>query len=132
MKFLKVLSCFILILTFLSGCSGKPILNVEQASVNYDLPESKVKQAIMEAGSNRGWLMSVQDNGVIRAELNLRSHQAIVHIPYTKNSYSIQYVSSINLNEKNGKIHKNYNNWIMNLNQDIQLKLNQYNLATTE
>lgn len=131
MKFLKVLSFFVLALTLLSGCSAKPILNVEQANINYDLPESKVKQAIMEAGSNRGWLMSIQDNGVIRAELNLRTHQAIVHIPYTKNNYSIQYVSSINLNEKNGKIHKNYNNWIMNLNQDIQVKLNQFNLEVT-
>lgn len=131
MKFFKILSFCILALAVLTGCSGTPILNVEQANVNYDLPEAKVKQAIMESGINRGWLMSVQDNGVIRGELNVRTHQAIINISYNKNSYSIKYISSMNLDEKNGKIHKSYNRWILNLQQDIQLRLNQYQIEAT-
>lgn len=131
MKFFKILSFCILALAVLTGCSGTPILNVEQASVNYDLPEAKVKQAIMESGINRGWLMSVQDNGVIRGELNVRTHQAIINISYNKDSYSIKYISSMNLDEKNGKIHKSYNRWILNLQQDIQLRLNQYHIEST-
>lgn len=128
MKFFKILSFCILALAVLTGCAGKPIFNVEQAPVQYDLPESKIKQAIMDAAINRGWLISEQGNGELRGELNVRTHHAVIHISYNKNNYSIKYSNSMNLDEKDGKIHKSYNRWVMNLHQDIQLRLKQYNL----
>lgn len=130
MKFLKIVSLCVLAFTLLAGCAGKPILNVEQAAVNYDLPENKVKQAIIDAAINRGWLVSELENGVLRGELNVRAHHAVIHISYNTKNYSIKYSNSMNLDEKNGKIHKSYNRWVMNLHQDIQLRLNQYHLET--
>ena len=36
---------------------------------------------------------------------------------------SIAYKSSVDLMESNGKIHKNYNGWIQNLNKGISTQL---------
>ena len=44
-------------------------------------------------------------------------------IPYTATSYSINYENSLNLKAADGKIHKNYNRWVNNLDHDIQLNL---------
>lgn len=44
-------------------------------------------------------------------------------IPYDTKFYSILYVKSENLDEDDGKIHRNYNRWINNLNVDIQRQL---------
>jgi len=55
--------------------------------------------------------------------LHLREHTAIVDIPYSAKSYSILYKSSVNLTEKSGQIHKNYNGWVQNLDQRIRVYL---------
>jgi hypothetical protein len=49
--------------------------------------------------------------------LVLRTHTAVVDIAYSTTSYSVTYKSSVDLQEANGKIHKNYNGWITNLNK---------------
>ena len=46
---------------------------------------------------------------------------AEVRITYTATSYDIKYDSSLNLQASGGKIHKNYNRWVRNLDKDIQL-----------
>jgi hypothetical protein len=55
--------------------------------------------------------------------LQLRTHTAVVAIPYSPRSYSVQYRSSVNLDEKGGTIHKNYNGWIQNLTRGINAQL---------
>jgi hypothetical protein len=59
--------------------------------------------------------------GVIKGRLQSRDHSVDVRIPYTATSYSINYESSMNLKAADGKIHKNYNRWVNNLDHDIQL-----------
>lgn len=64
--------------------------------------------------------------GVITGHIQVRQHQANISIPYNTVHYSINYVSSVNLDDKGeGKIHRNYNRWINGLNQAIQLELNR-------
>lgn len=55
--------------------------------------------------------------------LNLRSHMAQVDIRYTTTSYSITYRDSKDLNYDGSNIHRNYNNWIRNLDQAIKQQL---------
>jgi hypothetical protein len=55
--------------------------------------------------------------------LMLRSHTAVVEIPYSATSFSIKYRSSINLDQSGGNIHKNYNGWIQNLYKGINTQL---------
>ena len=46
-----------------------------------------------------------------------------MQIPYSATSYGIVYRSSINLQESGGKIHRNYNGWVQNLNRGINAQL---------
>jgi hypothetical protein len=55
--------------------------------------------------------------------LYIRSHVATVDIYFGTTSYSIIYKDSVNLDYKDGRIHRNYNKWVQNLNSDIQSKI---------
>jgi hypothetical protein len=55
--------------------------------------------------------------------LNLRTHTAMVDIPFTASTYSIVYKSSVNLDQQGATIHQNYNGWVQNLDQAIRRQL---------
>ncbi len=103
------------------GWRSQPIQNVIDAPVTSTAPISvaKVKTSILVAGTELGWKMADISPGVIQGTLNLRKHTAVVDITYTSTKYSIVYKSSINLDEKDGQIHKNYNSWVQNLSRKI-------------
>ena len=69
--------------------------------------------------------MAVVKPGEIMGTLNLRSHQAIVTIPYTSKTYSILYKGSTNLKYDADKqtIHENYAGWIQRLDGAIRSRL---------
>jgi hypothetical protein len=71
------------------------------------------------AGASLGWRMDSLGPGLMRGTLDLRSHQAVVDIPYDTQRFSIRYVSSSNLNYDGTVIHRNYNSWIRNLQNAI-------------
>ena len=111
-----------------AGCAPMaPIQNVSDAPVtvvsNKPLTEMDVRNAIVRAGAGLGWIMKDAGPGKLNATLLLRTHTAEVEIPYSTGSYSITYKSSTNLQEANGKIHRNYNGWIQNLNRGINAQL---------
>jgi hypothetical protein len=58
------------------------------------------------------------------ATLDLRTHHAVVEIAYNAKSYSIAYKESNNLNYDGKSIHRNYNGWIHNLQNAINVELN--------
>jgi hypothetical protein len=114
--------------TALTACSTlAPIQNVENVSVsssaNKPLTPNEVRGAIVRAGAGLGWVMKDSGPGIINATLILRTHTAEVQIPYSATSYAIVYRSSINLQEGGGKIHRNYNGWVQNLNRGINAQL---------
>ncbi|WP_130099209.1 hypothetical protein [Siccibacter turicensis] len=107
----------------LAGCARTaPIANVH-STVSSGHTQSQVKNAILKAGQERKWIMSEAAPGEINARQQSRDHMAEVRINYTATSYSITYANSQNLKASGGKIHKNYNRWIYNLDKDIQLNL---------
>lgn len=107
------------------GCTGRAVQNIDQS-----LPPSsqrtaaQVQQAIYQALAEQKWTLQ-QDNGsVIYAEITVRErHHAEISIPYTSQQYSIKLRSSSGLDEKDGQIHRNYNNWVTLLNEKIQQNL---------
>lgn len=111
----------------LVACStSKPIQNLPANQVNFNLSEEQVGNAIINGGISKGWVMKKEQPGVIRGQLNVRQHQAVINIPYTARDYSINYVSSINLDDDGkGAIHRSYNRWILGLNQAIQIELSR-------
>ena len=112
----------------LTACNTMaPIQNVESVSVssssNKPLSPAEVRAAIVRAGAGLGWIMKDAGPGMIHGTLILRTHTAEVQIPYSATSYGIVYKSSVNLQESGGKIHRNYNGWIQNLNRGINAQI---------
>jgi hypothetical protein len=111
----------------LSACSIAPIHNVEQTPVTTAsgkaLTQDQVRNAIVRAGAALGWQFKDEGPNMLVGSIHLRTHEAVVSIPYSATSYSIKYRSSSNLNEAGGNIHKNYNGWIQNLERGIAAQL---------
>ncbi|QJR15719.1 hypothetical protein [Usitatibacter palustris] len=111
----------------LIACTVVPLNNVENAALvtasGKTPTATAVRGAIVQAGAGLGWVMTDVKPGVLQATLNLRTHSAVVEIPYTPTSFSIVYKSSTNLDAGNGQIHKNYNGWIQNLQRDIKARV---------
>ena len=120
----KLITLSLLILVF-TGCARTlPIHNVENQAINYDLSNDKIEKAILQAGIDKRWMMKVVEPGKIEAYVLVRSHRAEVNITYNEKTYSITYKDSQNLLYKDGKIHRNYNKWVILLDRQIQLNLN--------
>ncbi|MDC9589150.1 hypothetical protein PSI23_07400 [Xenorhabdus sp. XENO-10] len=118
-KLLISLACVIT----LAGCArNAPILTPQSTIMTHNSLPS-VKKAILEAGKKRKWAMTETSPGVIDGFLKKRDHDVQIRINYTAKNYSINYVNSHKLRERNGKIHRNYNRWVNNLDKDIQLNL---------
>lgn len=120
---------FIAVITLtlaLIGCRTAPVYNVTDAPVNTATEKTTaidVKKAIMAAGASQGWQMREIEPGHIVGSLFLRKHSAVVDIPYTTKSYSINYKDSTELSYDGTNIHGNYNIWIQNLDRAIQTRL---------
>lgn len=115
-----------LIGTFLlTGCRTSAINNVTEAPIMQKVSSDKVYKAIYGAGTTLGWNVKKVKSGLAVATLHLRTHMAMVEIPYNEKTYSINYKDSVNLkyNPETKIIHSNYNGWVQNLNKAIQTQL---------
>jgi len=112
-------------LFILAGCRSANIYNAVDNPISVRTSEDKVFNAIRTAGANLGWQIKKIKPGLAQGQLNLRKHSAIVDIPYSTTSYSINYKSSIELDydPQTNTIHKNYNSWVQNLRNAIEVQL---------
>ncbi len=85
--------------------------------------DNQMKLAIIEAGIGRKQLMTPVSPGVINGRLAQRDVVATIRITYTRQNYRIESVGSENLRAGQGVILNNDNDWMANLDQDIQLRL---------
>lgn len=107
----------------LAGCARTAPVEQIRTTVSAGHTEAQVKQAILRAGVQRQWIMSQTAPGAIAARQQAHDHVVEVRINYSASGYSIHYVSSSNMLASGGKIHKNYNRWVHNLDKDIQVNL---------
>lgn len=110
----------------LSFPSCTSTIPVENYAFTVDAPnESAVRRAIMRGGSLRGWKMQEVRPGLIRGELDVRSHRICVEIYYSAVEYTVEYAGSRNMDydAKSRKIHRKYFAWIRNLDRSIQHEL---------
>jgi hypothetical protein len=110
---------------FLSACFGRlqPLYEVHSHPIPQKaqgLSLDKISMIVAGAGAKRNWLMDEIQPGRIRGTLNTRDHSAVVDVKFDNQTYSISYVSSSNLLYDGNSIHRNFNRWITNLEQDIQ------------
>ena len=104
----------------------RPIYNAD-FSYDSNIHNAQVKKAIKKSLISRGWTMGDAKRGKIKAKIFLRTHVAEVVITYGGGNIKIDYVTSTNLGYRMKKgqplIHRNYNNWIINLERDISVNL---------
>ncbi|HEY8243631.1 MAG TPA: hypothetical protein VII68_09235 [Casimicrobiaceae bacterium] len=115
-----------LVLAFVAACTTRPIMNVNDQPVvtsGKAATPQDVERSIVRAGSQLGWVMTPVRPGLVSGRLDLRTHIAVVDVPYDARSYSIKYKDSTNLNADGANIHKNYNGWIENLDRNIRAEL---------
>jgi len=109
------------------GCTTQPIYNVTGSPVATSSGKAasmqEVQSAIVRAGAALGWQITPEKPGQMTGRLALRTHQAVVDINYDTKQYSINYRDSVDLNAKDGQIHRNYNGWIQNLDKGIRSQL---------
>ena len=123
-----VVAC--LVVAVVAGCRGGGTLyQVKDAQIQTasgkEATMGEVQKAIIGAGAALDWQMAVVKPGEIVGTLNVRSHQAVVSIPYTTKNYSILYKDSNNLKYDAAKqtIHANYLGWIQRLDNAIRARL---------
>ena len=119
----------IIVTANISGCRTAKVFNItiEPLPTKADgsqYTSEEVKVSILEACRDRGWIASVIEPGLIAASIRIRTkHYAEIEIRYSNNSYKITYKYSENLKYWNGRIHRNYNRWIVKLLNSINKKL---------
>jgi len=116
----KKISTVLLAVFFVAlvSCRTNPVLNVTDAPVvasGSKYSEKDVKSAIIKAGQSLGWGMKETKPGTIVGTLFVRNHMAKVEVTYSKKTYSINYKDSAGLNYDGSEVHRNYNNWVKNL-----------------
>src|SRR5262245_5113114 len=116
----KFLLALVVGATLVGACATlHPVLAINDtqfAHLNGRNPAVVIEDALRA----RGWQIDARRPGAIDATIVARIHRASITVNYDADSYSIAYRSSENLDYANGKIHRNYNRWIANLNRDIQ------------
>lgn len=108
-----------------AGCTSKPILNTQHdLPANAQVSEEKMKAVIVNVLQKREWTVQRLSPQLVQAEITVRNqYYAAIDIRYTRNSYAITYRDSRDLGYKDGKIHRNYNRWVNNLDSDIMAGL---------
>ena len=123
-RILSLLVVLMVMLAVASGCRksipiGSYGSNVDRHNVSAD----EVKTAIIRAGASLGWVIVPAGDNMLEATLNVRAHTLVVDIDYTSEHYLVRYKSSINLDYKDGKIHPQYRNWVLNLQRHVDIEL---------
>lgn len=118
---MKKILLFAAVAVLFNGCRSLPqVYEVPRHTVA--LAEGKtMREAILQGGEGRRWIMAEETPGVITGCLTVRGHQVEVKIPYSEDSYAIEYAGSSNMkyNAKKHKIHPKYNQWVRNLDLNI-------------
>jgi hypothetical protein len=115
----------ILMVVACKEATTRSILNIHNAVIPNGLYAEQVRDSIITVGPRRNWIMREVSRGVIRGELRVRQHRAVIEITYTNSEFNIDYVESANLDAGPDGIHRNYNRWIANLESDIRSELSR-------
>ena len=132
---------------FITGCvSIIPLDNIDDHTIVQELSEQQVKEAVHTGIETAGWTVENEAAGKILATYTVRVHTIAVNIRYTEKNYSINYAYSINMKvhctdkhqgeifltnwpevtcdgARPARIHKAYNEWVENLNSEINMAL---------
>lgn len=120
---------YLLLTVFLLTACGtsKHLQNSLNNPVPSGLTTAQIKEGIIKAGAKRGWIIkeSSAHKNLLEGDLTVRHHRVSVQIPVSTSEYSINYVSSVNMDYDQARnlIHRSYLRWVSYLKQDIDTML---------
>ena len=129
MKIAKVFQALAsgLILFAAASCQNAPIHTVENhpvPAVAQKLSLAEMEQAIIQAGSSRGWRFERIGQGSLRAtQRHPKGLDAVVDVTFSQTAYNIRLNSTAGLRQRDGTVHPHYNLWVRNLEKDIDNRL---------
>jgi hypothetical protein len=107
----------------------EPVYNVEQdsvpAGVQQKLSSEQIGRMIAKTAAGKGWVVSEVKPGLLHCIFKWRDHSAAINIAYSRQDYSIELDSSENLKESDGMIHRKYNKYVHDLQNEIDKKFSQ-------
>ena len=107
------------------GCGASSVYNVMKSEIKHKVSQENVFNAIKKAGYSKGWVVKKVETGLAKAVLHYENSKAVVEIPHSSNTFSINHVSSVNLdhNKTKGTIHPKYNKWVQKFENAINHEL---------
>ncbi len=111
-------------LAVLCGCSNHivPITNFDNQPwpiAGQRLTPAQLSQRITQAANLQGWQVWPTGPNSLQAEFIKQTHHVTVAISFTQTSYSIDFVTSVDMDQANGKIHHKYSEWVERLRAAI-------------
>lgn len=111
----------------LAGCGG---FGTEIYTVDKPIPAAvqpagvyQIEAFINEAITNKGWKADKVRSGELRATQEWDNKAAVVTIFYSQQRYSIRLHSSLNLDERDGRIDNQYNIRVRALEAEIDRRM---------
>lgn len=98
---------------------GEPIRNHENVSFPGPGTLAQREEQIQRAALAQRWVVESRGQRLLRATYTQRRYQAVVEIPYTRDGFSIRYVSSQELEQSPGYVLRDYNQWVERLQRAI-------------
>ena len=120
---IRALAFTVFILAATIAHARTEIVDINDVAIPAGLDLETITISITAGAADRRWTPKVVGPGHVEAHLYIRSHVAIIDITFDESAYSITYKDSENLDYKDGRIHRNYNRWVANLNQTLQRRL---------
>lgn len=118
----------LVVLLGLSACAYKhrPIYNVDDPMPrwNQSLPTDRLEDLVVSACATLGWKTQHVGEGHIVATQSREKFSATVDILFDHQHWQIVYQNSTGLLDEDGTIHAHYNQWVRNLEHEIQLRFN--------
>ena len=107
------------------GCGTSSVYNVMKSEIKQKVSQENVFNAIKKAGYSKGWVVKKVETGLAKAVLHYENSKAVVEIPHSSKTFSINHVSSVNLdhNKIKGTIHPKYNKWVQKFENAINHEL---------
>ena len=101
------------------------MLNIPEQKVQRDMPAHDINRAIEIALEKTKWKITQNKNSKITASLRGRKWSISIAITNTKETYSINYLSSKNLkyDGEEKEIHPAYNKYIIKLKRQIDIEI---------
>ena len=83
------------------------------------LTADELTRRVTAGATQMGWEVAPLGPNLLRATYIKQTHVVTVRISYTQTTFSIDFVSSINMEEDGGKIHHKYGEWLEALSAGI-------------